>query len=59
MSRPGFCPTGKRRSCSVIQDWITEHGEVPTVREIGARGGLSSTASVAYRLDRFEIRGLV
>ncbi|MEU1121999.1 winged helix DNA-binding protein [Streptomyces sp. NPDC005899] len=43
----------------VIQDWITEPGEVPTVREIGARVDLPSTASVFYNLARLESRGLI
>ncbi|MFE0044349.1 LexA family protein [Streptomyces albireticuli] len=43
----------------VIQEWITEHGEGPSVRETGERVGLSSTGSVAYHLDRLEERGLI
>ncbi|MFD8731317.1 hypothetical protein [Streptomyces sp. NPDC059611] len=33
---------------AVVRSWIIEHG--PTIREIGARVGLSSTSSVAYQL---------
>ncbi|MFJ3439246.1 hypothetical protein ACIPMU_37710 [Streptomyces cyaneofuscatus] len=32
----------------LIRSWIIEHGEAPTVRQIGPRVGLSSTSSVAY-----------
>ncbi|MFE4695429.1 hypothetical protein ACFRH6_35930 [Streptomyces sp. NPDC056749] len=38
---------------------MIEPGEAPSVREIGARVGLASTASVAYRLGRLEARGLI
>ncbi|MFD3880787.1 MULTISPECIES: LexA family protein [Streptomyces griseus group] len=43
----------------VIRSWIIEHGEGPTVRQIGPRVGLSSTSSVAYQLGRLEARGLI
>ncbi|MFD3415875.1 LexA family transcriptional regulator [Streptomyces cyaneofuscatus] len=36
-----------------------EHGQGPTVRQIGARVGLSSTSSVAYQLGQLEGRGLI
>ncbi len=39
---------------AVIRERIAEYGEGPTVREIGARVGLSSTGSVAYQLRRME-----
>ncbi|MEU6628448.1 hypothetical protein ABZ905_09150 [Streptomyces parvus] len=44
---------------AVIRSWLTEHGHGPTVREIGARVGLSSTSSVAHQLSRLEARGLI
>ncbi|MFH9345750.1 hypothetical protein [Streptomyces globisporus] len=44
---------------AVIRSWLTEHGHGPTVREIGARVGLSSTSSVAHQLTQLEKRGLV
>lgn len=43
----------------LIRSWITEHGEGPTIRQIGERVGLSSTSSVAYQLGRLEGRGLI
>ncbi|MEV3852040.1 hypothetical protein AB0J30_35390 [Streptomyces microflavus] len=43
----------------LIRSWITEHGEGPTIRQIGARVGLSSTSSVAYQLGQLEKRGLI
>ncbi|MET9483617.1 MarR family transcriptional regulator [Streptomyces sp. NPDC006638] len=43
----------------VVRTWIAEHGEGPTIREIGLEVGLSSTSSVAYQLRRMEERGLI
>ncbi|MFD8803336.1 LexA family protein [Streptomyces atroolivaceus] len=59
MSRPGVLSARQAAILRVIQDWITEHGEAPTVREIGARVGLASAGSVAYQLGRLEARGLI
>ncbi|MEV4741582.1 winged helix-turn-helix transcriptional regulator [Streptomyces sp. NPDC049555] len=42
-----------------IKEWIAEQGVAPSVREIGERVGLSSSASVAYHLDRLQERGLI
>jgi len=42
-----------------VREWIVEYGEGPSVREIGARVGLSSTSSVAYQLGRLEELGLI
>ncbi|MGW7587725.1 LexA family protein [Streptomyces rubiginosohelvolus] len=44
---------------AVIKVWLAERGHGPTVREIGARVGLSSTSSVAHQLGRLEARGLI
>ncbi|MGW1437655.1 LexA family protein [Streptomyces griseus] len=43
----------------VIRSWIIERGDGPTIRQIGARVGLSSTSSVAYQLAQLEERGLI
>ncbi|WP_405999604.1 LexA family protein [Streptomyces sp. NBC_00829] len=42
-----------------VTEWIAEYGEGPTIREIGARVGLSSTSSVAYQLRRMEEAGVI
>ncbi|MGW0316073.1 LexA family protein [Streptomyces flavidovirens] len=39
--------------------WIREHGDAPTVREIGQHVGLASPSSVHYQLKRLEDRGLI
>ncbi|MFJ9924153.1 hypothetical protein ACIRSF_33205 [Streptomyces rubiginosohelvolus] len=44
---------------AVIRASLSERGRGPTVREIGARVGLSSTSSVAHQLGRLEARGLI
>lgn len=43
----------------VIREWIAEHGEGPTIRQIGEAVGLSSTGSVAYQLGQMEKRGMI
>ncbi|MFJ2154473.1 hypothetical protein ACIOHB_37770 [Streptomyces microflavus] len=43
----------------VIRSSIFEHGQAPTIRQIGERVGLSSTSSVAYQLGRLEEWGLI
>lgn len=43
----------------VIREWITDHGEGPTIRQIGDQVGLSSTSTVAYHLRRLEKRGVI
>jgi SOS-response transcriptional repressor LexA len=42
-----------------VTEWISEHGEGPTIREIGKSVGLSSTSSVAYQLRRMEQAGVI
>ncbi|GCD41827.1 winged helix DNA-binding protein [Streptomyces paromomycinus] len=42
-----------------IGEWIAEHGEAPSIREIGQQVGLSSTSSVAYHLARLEAAGAI
>jgi len=42
-----------------IRDWVAEHGETPSMREIGRSVGLSSTGSVAYQLDQLEKLGVI
>ncbi|MFD4025746.1 LexA family protein [Streptomyces sp. NPDC058576] len=55
------CPLTARQEAVmvVIRSWLAEHGHGPTVREIGARVGLSSTSSVAHQLGRLEACGLI
>ncbi|MFF4249063.1 hypothetical protein ACFYY2_32025 [Streptomyces sp. NPDC001822] len=43
----------------MIRNWIADHGEGPSIRQIGARVGLSSTSSGAYQLGRLEDLGLI
>ncbi|MFE4925378.1 LexA family protein [Streptomyces sp. NPDC056661] len=47
----------QRRILATIRDHIAETGEAPTVREIGAAVGLSSSSSVLYQLRRLEQAG--
>ncbi|WLQ53640.1 hypothetical protein P8A21_39475 (plasmid) [Streptomyces poriferorum] len=38
----------------VIRNWIADHGEGHSIRQIGERVGLSSSSSVADQLDRLD-----
>lgn len=42
-----------------VQEFVRENGYAPSVREIGAAVGLSSTASVSYQLKRLQEQGLL
>ncbi|MEV7318444.1 hypothetical protein AB0N56_36695 [Streptomyces microflavus] len=59
MRRDGALSVRQEAIMRLIRSWITEHGEGPTIRQIGARVGLSSTSSVAYQLAQLEKRGLI
>jgi repressor LexA len=48
-----------RRILTFIAAHVREHGYPPTVREIGQHVGLSSTSSVAHRLDTLAGRGYI
>ncbi|MEJ8662281.1 hypothetical protein [Streptomyces sp. MS1.AVA.4] len=49
----------ERRILRCIREWISDHGEAPTVLEISQEVGLSSTSSTAYQLGKLEQRGLI
>lgn len=49
----------QRLIMDVIRDYLTVRGEGPTVRDIGALVGLSSTSSVAYHLRQLETKGML
>jgi repressor LexA len=58
MSRRSWEITDRQRSVlACIRAHITDHGQAPTVREIGTAVGLSSPASVLYQLRRLEQTG--
>lgn len=42
-----------------VQNFVRDNGYAPSVREIGAAVGLSSTASVSYQLKRLQEQGLL
>lgn len=44
---------------AVIQASMNEHGYAPSMREIGAAVGLTSTASVKYQLEILEAKGFI
>ncbi|NUK09495.1 MarR family transcriptional regulator [Streptomyces lunaelactis] len=49
----------QRRILALIRDHIAETGDAPSVREIGAAVGLSSSGSVVYQLRRLEQAGFL
>ena len=42
-----------------VNQFVQENGFAPSVREIGAAVGLSSTASVSYHLQQLQAKGLL
>ena len=42
-----------------VNKFVRENGYAPSVREIGAAVGLSSTASVSYQLRQLQLKGLL
>ncbi len=42
-----------------VNQFVQENGLAPSVREIGAAVGLSSTASVSYHLNQLQAKGLL
>ena len=42
-----------------VTEFVRDNGYAPSVREIGAAVGLSSTASVSYQLKRLQEKGLL
>ncbi|MGW2724909.1 LexA family protein [Streptomyces sp. NPDC001492] len=49
----------QQRILACIRDWIAEHGEPPTLRQIGHTVGLSSTGSVSYQITKLERLGVI
>lgn len=49
----------QRRILSFVNEYIKERGYPPSIREIGAAAGISSTSVVAYNLRRLEDRGYI
>lgn len=54
-----YLTTTQERILRCIRTWITDHGEAPTAREIGAELGMSSSASVHYQLVELEAKGSI
>ncbi|MER5182647.1 MarR family transcriptional regulator [Streptomyces sp. NPDC002896] len=47
------------RILRAISNWIADHGEGPSIRQLGELVGLSSSGSVAYQLAQLEARGFI
>jgi len=48
-----------REILEFVNQFVQENGFAPSVREIGAAVGLSSTASVSYHLQQLQAKGLL
>ncbi|MFJ8314032.1 MULTISPECIES: hypothetical protein [unclassified Streptomyces] len=40
------------------REWVAEHGVAPSLRELGAAAGLSSSSSIAYQVRRMREIGV-
>ena len=56
---PQGLTTRQAEILNVIETAMAEHGYAPTMREIGAAVGLTSTASVKYQLEILEEKGFI
>ncbi|MEU2931206.1 hypothetical protein ABZ636_40505 [Streptomyces sp. NPDC007251] len=56
MHRVDYLTDTQDRILRCIRQAITEHGEAPTVAEIGAALGMRSRASVHYQLVELEAK---
>ena len=54
-----YLTTIQERILRVIREHIADHGEAPTVLEIGAAVGMSSRSSVVYQLRELEAKGAI
>jgi repressor LexA len=56
MHRVDHLTDTQERILRAIRQHITDHGEAPSIREIGAAVGLRSRASVHYQLVELEAK---
>ncbi len=49
----------QRRIVEFLNEYIEENGYPPSIREIGAAAGISSTSVVSYNLKRLEEKGYI
>lgn len=49
----------QQRILEFLNEYIEENGYPPSIREIGAAAGISSTSVVSYNLRRLEERGFI
>jgi repressor LexA len=49
----------QRRIVEYLNEYVEENGYPPSIREIGAAAGISSTSVVSYNLKRLEEKGYI
>jgi repressor LexA len=59
MHRVDYLTDTQERMLRCIRQYVVEHGQAPTVREIGEAVGLRSKASVHYQLSELEVKAVI
>lgn len=59
MYRVDYLSKRQQQIVKCIREAIAEHGEAPTLREIGEQVGLGSKGSVHYHLKQLEKKGIL
>ncbi|MGW0993546.1 LexA family protein [Streptomyces sp. NPDC002523] len=59
MHRVAYLSKRQQQIVACIREAIAEHGEGPTLREIGEQVGLGSIGSVHYHLRQLEKKGVI
>lgn len=55
-TRVDYLTVMQQQILRVVREYISEHGEAPTVAEIGAAVGMRSRSSVHYQLVELEAK---
>ncbi|MCX4912787.1 LexA family transcriptional regulator [Streptomyces sp. NBC_00687] len=59
MHRVDYLTARQERIVQCVRQWIAEHGEAPTLTEIGETVGLHSKSAVLYQLRQIEAKGSI
>ncbi|WP_217253729.1 LexA family transcriptional regulator [Streptomyces sp. AC602_WCS936] len=58
-SKHDYLTANQQQLLRGIRQWIAEHGEAPTVKELTECGPLNSQSSVHYQLRELEAKGAI
>jgi repressor LexA len=59
MTMDEYLSERQRRILEFLKEYVEENGYPPSMREIGAAAGISSTSVVSYNLERLEEEGYI